>query len=126
MHAATTLSSRARLTELPPWIPLTITVPNHIVHPSPWSRYFSDLEYVSETLNAFLATLDTLGQHADSIKDILLNYLSSINVLGHVAGLHLQASHICECAVADGIVDEEGDEDEDAPLVLDLSLFPSM
>ncbi|KAK0215968.1 hypothetical protein EDD85DRAFT_962531 [Armillaria nabsnona] len=47
-----------------------------------------------ETLNMFLAALDTLRQHADSIKDILLNYLSSINVLAHVAGLHLQASHI--------------------------------
>ncbi len=78
-----------------------------------WSRHFSDLEYISETLNAFLAALDTLGQHADSIEDILLNYLSGINVLSHVAGLRLQASRIRECAVADGIVDEEGDEDED-------------
>ncbi len=61
-----------------------------------------------------MAALDTLGQYADSIKDILLNYLSGINVLGHVAGLCLQASRIRTCAVADGIVDEEGDEDEDA------------
>ncbi len=52
-------------------------------------------------------------QHADSIEDILLNYLSGINVLSHVAGLRLQASHICECAVANGIIDEEGDEDDD-------------
>ncbi len=72
------------------------------------------MEYVSETFNAFLAALDTLGQHADSIEDILLNYLSGINVLGHVAGLRLQASRIRACAVADGIVDEECDEDEDA------------
>ncbi|KAK0226727.1 hypothetical protein EDD85DRAFT_795044 [Armillaria nabsnona] len=68
-----------------------------------------------ETLNAFLAALDTLGQHANFIKDIILNYLSSINVLAHVAGLHLQASHIHECTVADGSVDEEdSDEDDDA------------
>ncbi|PBK89739.1 hypothetical protein ARMGADRAFT_1083185 [Armillaria gallica] len=67
-----------------------------------------------KTLNAFLATLDTLGQHADSIEDILLNYLSGINVLSHVAGLRLQASRIRECAAADGIVNEEdGGEDED-------------
>ncbi|PBK79625.1 hypothetical protein ARMGADRAFT_1092949 [Armillaria gallica] len=67
-----------------------------------------------KTLNAFLAALDTLGQHANSIEDILLNYLSGINVLSHVAGLRLQASRIRECAAVDGIVDEEdGGEDED-------------
>ncbi len=70
--------------------------------------------YVSDTLNAFLAALDTLGQHVDSIEDILLNYLSGINVLSHVAGLCLHTSRIHECAVADGIVDEaDGDEDND-------------
>ncbi len=112
--AVTTPSCCAGLTVSPPWILSTTIVLTHIVRSSSWNHRFLTWVYVSDTLNAFLAALDTLGQHVDSIEDILLNYLSGINVLSHVAGLRLQTSHIRECAVADGIVDEaDGDEDND-------------
>ncbi|KAK0244873.1 hypothetical protein EDD85DRAFT_946177 [Armillaria nabsnona] len=41
------------------------------------------------TLNAFEGALDTLAQHADSIEDIVVNYMAGLNVLTQLNGLQI-------------------------------------
>ncbi len=61
-----------------------------------------------ETLNAFEGALDTLAQHADSIEDIVVNYMAGLNALTQLNGLRVQTGRLRECANFD-----EGDADED-------------
>ncbi|KAK0245035.1 hypothetical protein EDD85DRAFT_943428 [Armillaria nabsnona] len=71
------------------------------------------------TLNAFEGALDTLAQHADSIEDIVVNYMAGLNALVQLNGLQVQARHLCECATFD-----ESDTDEDDNAVEDNDEVP--
>ncbi len=68
-----------------------------------------------ETLNAFEGALDTLAQHADSIEDIVVNYMAGLNALAQLNGLRVQAGRLRECAnFDDGAADgDEGDRDDE-------------
>ncbi|PBK93337.1 hypothetical protein ARMGADRAFT_1030001 [Armillaria gallica] len=52
---------------------------------------------IPETLNAFEGALNTLVQHADSIEDIIVNYMASINALTQLNGLQVLARCLREC-----------------------------
>ncbi|PBK81328.1 hypothetical protein ARMGADRAFT_1091470, partial [Armillaria gallica] len=72
-----------------------------------------------KTLNAFEGALDTLAQHADSIEDLLVNYMAGIHALTHLNGLRVQAGRLRECAnfdddAEDG-VEGDGDDEDEAP-----------
>ncbi|PBK80350.1 hypothetical protein ARMGADRAFT_1092316 [Armillaria gallica] len=66
-----------------------------------------------QTLNAFEGALDTLAQHADSIEDIIINYMASINALTQLNGLRVQARRLRECANFDDNAEDGGEGDED-------------
>ncbi|PBK88658.1 hypothetical protein ARMGADRAFT_1084218, partial [Armillaria gallica] len=66
-----------------------------------------------QTLNAFEGALDTLAQHADSIEDIVVNYMASINALTQLNGLWVQARRFRECANFDDNAEDGGEGDED-------------
>ncbi len=65
------------------------------------------------TLNTFEGALNTLAQHADSIEDIIVNYMAGLNALTQLNGLQVQAGRLRECASFDGDA-ADGDRDEDA------------
>ncbi len=71
-----------------------------------------------ETLNAFEGALDTLAQHADSIEDIVVNYMAGLNALTQLNGLRVQAGHLRECANFDE-GDANEDDDDEAPEEVD-------
>ncbi len=73
-----------------------------------------------ETLNAFEGALDTLVQHADSIEDIIVNYMASLNALTQLNGLQVQARHLRKCANFD-----EDDDDETPEEVAEGVVGPS-
>ncbi|PBK81125.1 hypothetical protein ARMGADRAFT_1091544 [Armillaria gallica] len=66
-----------------------------------------------EALNAFEGALDTLAQHADSIEDIVVNYMAGINTLTQLNGLQVQAGRLRECADFDDNAEDGGEGDED-------------
>ncbi|KAK0235571.1 hypothetical protein EDD85DRAFT_955151 [Armillaria nabsnona] len=67
-----------------------------------------------ETLNAFEGALDTLAQHADSIEDIIVNYMAGLNALAQLNSLRVQAGCLRECATFDES-DADEDDDNEAP-----------
>ncbi|KAK0236999.1 hypothetical protein EDD85DRAFT_952993 [Armillaria nabsnona] len=67
-----------------------------------------------QTLNAFEGALDTLAQHADSIEDIIVNYMAGLNALAQLNGLWVQAGRLRECATFDES-DADEDDDNEAP-----------
>ncbi|PBK83042.1 hypothetical protein ARMGADRAFT_1089791 [Armillaria gallica] len=66
-----------------------------------------------ETLNVFEGALDTLAQHADSIEDIVINYMASTNTLTQLNGLRVQARRLHKCANFDDNAEDGGEGDED-------------
>ncbi|KAK0215964.1 hypothetical protein EDD85DRAFT_962516 [Armillaria nabsnona] len=66
------------------------------------------------TLNTFEGALDTLAQHANSIEDIVINYMAGLNALAQLNSLRVQAGRLHECATFDES-DADEDDDNEAP-----------
>ncbi|KAK0238228.1 hypothetical protein EDD85DRAFT_790268 [Armillaria nabsnona] len=82
---------------------------NKEVAPFMGERYTEPCDHY--TLNAFEGALATLAQHANSIEDIIVNYMAGLNVLSQLNGLRVQAGRLRECATFD---ESDADEDDDA------------
>ncbi|KAK0231656.1 hypothetical protein EDD85DRAFT_956438 [Armillaria nabsnona] len=89
---------------------------NKEVAPFVGERYTAPCNHCKhlETLNVFEGALDTLAQHADSIEDIVVNYMAGLNALAQLNGLRVQAGHLRECATFDES-DANEDDNNEAP-----------
>ncbi|KAK0464036.1 hypothetical protein IW261DRAFT_1575448 [Armillaria novae-zelandiae] len=64
-----------------------------------------------KSVNAFESSLDTLSQHASTLKDLIVNYMAGLNTMSHLQGLQSQIGCLHECLRSDTRVEEVVDED---------------
>ncbi|KAK0477058.1 hypothetical protein IW261DRAFT_1566522 [Armillaria novae-zelandiae] len=65
------------------------------------------------TLNVFEGAMDTLDQYADSLKDIVTNYMAGIDALSQLQGLRSQIGYVRDSLGADTQIEEVVDVDDD-------------
>ncbi|KAK0473865.1 hypothetical protein IW261DRAFT_1569228 [Armillaria novae-zelandiae] len=65
------------------------------------------------TLNVLEGTMDTLNQYADSVEDIVTNYMAGIDALSQLQGLCSQIGYVSDSLGANTQIEEIVDVDDD-------------